>query len=274
MAAGSRERLPHRLWARRRGRSNRPDTAAQIAGSQPNSPAPALVCLCVVGDAEFTKCTGRPAYSRGWNAAVSSRYTARPSDTCRDLAARASEQGVSVVDAPVSGGGPPRPRAPCWSWSAVTRTSSRGSDRFSPVRRPDHSPGPRRFRTTHQVAQQPVVPPPTWRTARTRLALGEALGGCSAEPRRGHHRGLANSYGLGSIARFGGKLGCAQAGRVRTTAQGPEPGCRHRREGRRRPGAVSRCRRRGAGTDGQSAGRTRSTGPTPCNDKVHESDTV
>lgn len=84
------------------------DTPAQIAGSPAELAAASdLVCLCVVGDADIDELTGGEggllsAMKPGGIIAVHS--TVHP-ETCRELAKRAGAVGVSIVDAPVSGGG-------------------------------------------------------------------------------------------------------------------------------------------------------------------------
>lgn len=101
---------PTTLWARR-PETLEPfaGTEAQIAGSPAALGAASdLVCLCVVGDADIDEITGgeqgvlaglRPG------GVIAVHSTVHP-DTCRDLAKKAGAQGVSVIDAPVSGGGP------------------------------------------------------------------------------------------------------------------------------------------------------------------------
>ncbi|OIN81748.1 NAD(P)-dependent oxidoreductase [Mycobacterium malmoense] len=98
------------LWARR------PATLEPFAGTPAKvaeSPAELaaasdLVCLCVVGDADIAEITGGEdgllaAMKPGSVIAVHS--TVHP-NTCRELAKNAAVKGVSVIDAPVSGGGP------------------------------------------------------------------------------------------------------------------------------------------------------------------------
>lgn len=102
--------FPTTLWARRPA-SLEPfaGTAAQVAASPAElAKASDLVCLCVVGDDDVEEVAGGEegvlaGLSGGGVIAVHS--TVHP-DTCRRLAGRASAQGVRVVDAPVSGGGP------------------------------------------------------------------------------------------------------------------------------------------------------------------------
>jgi 3-hydroxyisobutyrate dehydrogenase len=98
------------LWARRAA-SLEPfaDTTAKVAGSPAELAEDSdLVCLCVVGDADVDEIAGGEdglltAMRPGSVIAVHS--TVHP-ETCRRLADQAATQGVSVVDAPVSGGGP------------------------------------------------------------------------------------------------------------------------------------------------------------------------
>lgn len=98
------------LWARRPA-SLEPfaDTAAKVAGSPAELAAASdLVCVCVVGDADVREIANREdgllaGLTAGSVIAVHSTVHPR---TCRELAATAGARGVSVVDAPVSGGGP------------------------------------------------------------------------------------------------------------------------------------------------------------------------
>lgn len=98
------------LWARRPA-SVEPyaDTAAKIAGTPAELGAASdLVCLCVVGDDDVRQVldgdTGVLAgLAPGGIVAIHS--TVHP-DTCREIARQAAERGVTVIDAPVSGGGP------------------------------------------------------------------------------------------------------------------------------------------------------------------------
>jgi 3-hydroxyisobutyrate dehydrogenase-like beta-hydroxyacid dehydrogenase len=98
------------LWARRAA-SVEPyaDTAAKVAATPAELAAASdLVCLCVVGDADVKQVlegdTGVLAgLAPGGIIAIHS--TVHP-DTCREIAELAGKQGVSVIDAPVSGGAP------------------------------------------------------------------------------------------------------------------------------------------------------------------------
>jgi 3-hydroxyisobutyrate dehydrogenase len=98
------------LWARREA-SLEPyaDTAAKTAGSPAELAAASdLVCLCVVGDDDIRQVLyGETGVLAGLasGAIVAIHSTVHP-DTCREVAETAAKQGVSVIDAPVSGGGP------------------------------------------------------------------------------------------------------------------------------------------------------------------------
>jgi 3-hydroxyisobutyrate dehydrogenase len=100
---------PTTLWARR-AETLEPfaDTAAKVAGSPAEVAADSdLVCLCVVGDADVDQLvSGAQGVLAGLNrgGVIAVHSTVHP-DTCRDLATKAGAQGVSVIDAPVSGGG-------------------------------------------------------------------------------------------------------------------------------------------------------------------------
>lgn len=97
------------LWARRpQTLAPFADTAARVAGSPAELAANSdLVCLCVVGDADIDGLTdGQDGLLAGLNpgGVIAVHSTTHP-DTCRKLAEKADAQGVSVIDAPVSGGG-------------------------------------------------------------------------------------------------------------------------------------------------------------------------
>ncbi len=98
------------LWARRAA-SLEPyaDTAAKIAET-PSALAAAsdLVCLCVVGDEDVREVLdGNTGVLAGLKPGgiIAIHSTVHP-DTCREIAEAAAAQGVSVIDAPVSGGAP------------------------------------------------------------------------------------------------------------------------------------------------------------------------
>jgi 3-hydroxyisobutyrate dehydrogenase len=102
--------FPTTLWARRPA-SVEPfaDTSAQVAQSPAELAAASdLVCLCVVGEADIEEiANGENGLLAGLepDSVIAVHSTVHP-DTCKSLAKSASSKGVSVIDAPVSGGGP------------------------------------------------------------------------------------------------------------------------------------------------------------------------
>ncbi|BBZ47755.1 NAD(P)-dependent oxidoreductase [Mycobacterium parmense] len=99
---------PTILWARRPAVLGQfADTPATVAESPAALAAASdLVCLCVVGDADVEELAdgGLLAAMRA-GSVIAVHSTVHP-DTCRRLADKAAVTGVSVIDAPVSGGGP------------------------------------------------------------------------------------------------------------------------------------------------------------------------
>ncbi|MFE6862056.1 NAD(P)-dependent oxidoreductase [Nocardia sp. NPDC057668] len=101
---------PTTLWARRPA-SLEPfaDTAASTADSPADLAAASdLVCVCVVGDADVREVVlGERGVLAGLapGSILAIHATVHPA-TCRELADIAAAQQVSVIDAPVSGGGP------------------------------------------------------------------------------------------------------------------------------------------------------------------------
>ncbi len=98
------------LWARRPA-SLEPyaDTAAKTAGSPAELAAASdLVCLCVVGDDDVREVlVGRDRRAGGIGTWRDRRHPQhRASRHVPDIAEKAAAQGVSVIDAPVSGGAP------------------------------------------------------------------------------------------------------------------------------------------------------------------------
>jgi 3-hydroxyisobutyrate dehydrogenase len=98
------------LWARRETTLEPyADTTAKTAGSPAELAAASdLVCLCVVGDDDVKEVlNGQTGVLAGLASGgiVAIHSTVHP-DTCRQVAEAAAKQGISVIDAPVSGGGP------------------------------------------------------------------------------------------------------------------------------------------------------------------------
>jgi 3-hydroxyisobutyrate dehydrogenase-like beta-hydroxyacid dehydrogenase len=100
---------PTTLWARRPDALEAfADTPATIAGSPAELAAASdLVCLCVVGDADIDElaCGDNGVLSAMKPGNVIAVHSTVHPNTCRQLASKAAPQGVSVIDAPVSGGG-------------------------------------------------------------------------------------------------------------------------------------------------------------------------
>jgi 3-hydroxyisobutyrate dehydrogenase len=101
--------FPVTLWARRPGPLEPfAATPAATAGSAAELAAASdLVCVCVVDDAGVDEVvTGEHGVLAGLRegGVIAIHSTVHP-DTCRRLGARAAEQGVRLIDAPVSGGG-------------------------------------------------------------------------------------------------------------------------------------------------------------------------
>lgn len=97
------------LWARRPATLDAfADTVAQRAASPAELAAASdLVCVCVVNDADVEQVvTGEQGVLSGLRrgGVIAVHSTVHP-DTCRRLAELARAHGVSVIDAPVSGGG-------------------------------------------------------------------------------------------------------------------------------------------------------------------------
>jgi 3-hydroxyisobutyrate dehydrogenase-like beta-hydroxyacid dehydrogenase len=102
--------FPTTLWARRPATLEPfAETPVKIAASPAELAAQCdLVCLCVVGDADVEELSfGESGLLAGMRrgGVIAVHSTVHPS-TCRDIAEKAQAQGISILDAPVSGGGP------------------------------------------------------------------------------------------------------------------------------------------------------------------------
>jgi 3-hydroxyisobutyrate dehydrogenase len=98
------------LWARRSATLEPfADTPAKIAQSPAElAEASDLVCLCVVGESDIEQVVnGEQGLLTGLKpgSVIAVHSTVHP-DTCRALAKNVASKRVSVIDAPVSGGGP------------------------------------------------------------------------------------------------------------------------------------------------------------------------
>ena len=198
------------LWARRPA-SLEPfaDTAAKVAGSPAELGAASdLVCICVVGDADVEEVLGGDTgVLAGMTAGgiIAIHSTVHP-DTCRNLAETAAAQGISLIDAPVSGGGP----------AAAERRLlvMAGGDpdvleRCRPVFETHanaivHLGGVGAGQITKLLNN--LLFTANLATAKTALALGEALGVSTESLTDVMSHGSGNSFALNSIGRFGGSL--------------------------------------------------------------------
>ncbi|GAB2658886.1 NAD(P)-dependent oxidoreductase [Nocardia goodfellowii] len=205
---------PTTLWARRPA-ALEPfrDSGAAFAGSPAELAAASdLVCLCVVSDADVREILTRPdgvlaGLRPGGVIAVHS--TVHP-DTCIELAETARAQGISLLDAPVSGGGPAAAAGALLVMvggnEAVLRRCRRVFDSYARlvVHLGDVGAG--------QVTKiiNNLLFTANLATAVSTLRLGESLG---LEPNRLGElisQGTANSFALGRVAASGGLDSIAQ----------------------------------------------------------------
>lgn len=198
------------LWARRPA-SVEPyaDTAAKVAATPAELAAASdLVCLCVVGDDDVRQVldgdTGVFAgLAQGGIVAIHS--TIHP-DTCREIAESAASHGVSVIDAPVSGGSP---AAEAGTLMVMVGGDEAAVEKCRPV-----------FATysdavvhlgalgSGQVAKilNNLLFTANLGSAMSALELGESLGVDRAKLSEVVNRGSATSKAVNSIAAFGGSL--------------------------------------------------------------------
>ncbi|MCB0926859.1 MAG: NAD(P)-dependent oxidoreductase [Mycolicibacterium insubricum] len=200
--------IPTTLWARR-PESLEPyaDTAATYAETPAVLAAASdVVCLCVVGDDDVRELVyGGLLDAMAEGSILVVHSTVHP-DTCRELAERAEAKGVSVLDAPVSGGGP--------AAAAGTLLVMVGGDEAALVR----------VRPVFETYANPIVHlgpvgagqitkilnnllfSANLGAAISMLELGEQLGVPRDKACQVMTSGSANSRALGSIAAFGGTL--------------------------------------------------------------------
>ena len=198
------------LWARRPESVQAfADTAARVAASPAElAEASDLVCLCVVGDADVEQVTGGEsgvlAGLRG-GTVLAVHSTVHP-QTCRRLAEKAAAQGVSVLDAPVSGGGP---AAAAGRLLVMVGGPADAVERCRPVFASYGDP------VVHlgalgsgQVTKllNNLLFTANLGTAATALALAAELGVSADRFAEVVSRGSANSFALNSIAGSGGTL--------------------------------------------------------------------
>lgn len=201
---------PTTLWARRAATL---EPFAETAATAADSPADLgrasdLVCLCVVGDADVDEVVrGRDGVLAGLQpgGVIAIHSTVHP-DSCRRLAEHCAERGVSVIDAPVSGGGP--------AAEAGTLLVMVGGDEDVV----------QRCRPVFDTYADPIVHlggigsgqvtkllnnllfTANLGTAATALALGRQLGVSTERLAEVVSRGSSNSFALNSIRGSGGTL--------------------------------------------------------------------
>jgi 3-hydroxyisobutyrate dehydrogenase len=202
------------LWARRTA-SLEPyaDTSAKVAGSPAELGATSdLVCLCVVGDADVEEVLcGDTGVLAGMAAGgvrggiIAIHSTVHP-DTCRTLAEQAAVKGVSLIDAPVSGGAPAVAEK---RLLVMVGGDPEIVERCRPIFETYANP------VVHlgglgsgQVAKllNNLMFTANLANAKTTLELGEALGVDTSRLCDVLTRGSANSSALNSIATMGGSL--------------------------------------------------------------------
>jgi len=202
------------LWARR-AESLEPfaDTTAKVAGSPAELGAASdLVCLCVVGDADVEEVLGGDtgvlagmAEGGIMRGIIAIHSTVHP-DTCQRLAESAAAKGVSLIDAPVSGGAPAVAEK---RLLVMVGGDPEIVERCRPVFETYANP------VIHlgglgsgQVAKllNNLMFTANLANAKTTLELGEALGVNTSSLSDVLTRGSASSSALNSIAAMGGSL--------------------------------------------------------------------
>ena len=175
-----------------------------------------LVCLCVVGDDDVRQVLdGETGVLAGLapGGIVAIHSTVHP-DTCREIAGSAAAQGVSVIDAPVSGGAP-----------AVERGHAAGDGRRRRGRRREGAGRCSRRTPTRSCTSATLGAGQVTKilnnllfsanlgSAISTLELGEALGVPRDRLCEVLNRGSATSKAIGSITMFGGTARGAGADR-------------------------------------------------------------
>jgi 3-hydroxyisobutyrate dehydrogenase len=198
------------LWARR-PTSLEPyaDTAAKVVGSPAELGAASdLVCVCVVGDADVEEVLiGDDGVLAGMthDGIIAIHSTVHP-DTCRKVAQTAAAKGISVIDAPVSGGAPAVQEH---RLLVMVGGDEQDVERCRPVFETYANP------IVHlgdvgsgQIAKllNNLMFTANVANAKTTLDLGEALGVSATSLGEVLTRGSASSAALKSVAGFGGSL--------------------------------------------------------------------
>lgn len=198
------------LWARRPA-SLEPyaDTAAKTASSPAELAANSdVVCLCVIGDDDIRDLAyGDSGLLAGLQpgSTIVVHSTVHP-DTCRELAEKAALQGISVLDAPVSGGSP---AVEAKQLLVMVGGAEADLERVRPVFETYADPivhlGPVGAGQVTKILNN-LLFSANLGSALSLLELGESLGVPRTKMCEVVTRGSANSKALGSIAVFGGTL--------------------------------------------------------------------
>ncbi|WP_067680678.1 NAD(P)-dependent oxidoreductase [Nocardia miyunensis] len=196
------------LWARRPA-SLEPyaDTAAKTAATPAELGAASdLVCLCVVGDDDVRQVLeGEHGVLAGMRSGgiIAIHSTVHP-DTCRQLAEKTAAQGISLIDATVSGGGMAAAERRLLVMvggedDAVERVRPVFATYADPI---VHLGGVGSGQTTKLLNN--LLFTANLATAKSALDLGSALGIDAARLGEVITHGTANSFALGRITNPGG----------------------------------------------------------------------
>lgn len=201
---------PTTLWARRAATLEPfANTPAKSAGSPAKLAAASdLVCVCVVSDSDVEQVlTGENGVLAGLaeGGVVAVHSTVHP-DTCCSLAAKAGTLGVSLIDAPVSGGGMGAATGRLLVMvGGEAETVARCRPVFATYGDPVVHMGPLGSGQLTKLLNN-VLFTANLATAASTLTLGQAL---AVDPRRLAEvisHGTANSFALGRIHAAGGTL--------------------------------------------------------------------
>ena len=198
------------LWARRQS-SLEPyaDTPAKTAATPADMAAASdLVCLCVVGDDDVREVLdGDDGVLAGLaeGGIVAIHSTVHP-DTCREIADKCAAQGVSVIDAPVSGGAP---AVEAGTLLVMVGGADEVVERCRPVFATYADPivhlGPLGAGQSTKILNN-LLFSANLGSAVSTLELGESLGIARDKLVEVLNRGSATSKAVGSISMFGGTL--------------------------------------------------------------------
>ncbi|MDG4668492.1 NAD(P)-dependent oxidoreductase [Mycobacterium sp. 236(2023)] len=198
------------LWARREA-SLEPyaDTPAKSAATPAELGAASdLVCLCVVGDDDVREVLyGDNGVLAGMSdgGIIAIHSTVHP-DTCREIADKAATQGVLVIDAPVSGGGPAVEQG---TLLVMVGGDEAVAEKCRPVFATYADPivhlGPLGSGQNTKILNN-LLFSANLGSAVSTLQLGESLGIPRDKLVEVLNRGSATSKAVGSISMFGGTL--------------------------------------------------------------------